>query len=50
MVAAIPKAASPEHRRENWDVFDFELSPSEMERVFESYVGFGDRLRALLGY
>lgn len=50
MVAAIPKAASPEHRRENWDVFDFELGPAEMERVFEAHVGLDGEFRALLGY
>lgn len=32
-VAAIPKAASPEHREANFDVFDFELSSEEMEQV-----------------
>jgi diketogulonate reductase-like aldo/keto reductase len=34
-VAPIPKAASPEHIEANADVFDFELSREEMERVFE---------------
>lgn len=34
-VAVIPKAASPEHVAANADVFDFELSPTEMRRVFE---------------
>lgn len=32
-VAAIPKAASPEHRRANFEVFDFELSLDEMEAI-----------------
>jgi len=32
-VAAIPKAASAEHRRANFDVFDFELSDDEMDRI-----------------
>jgi len=32
-VAAIPKAASAEHRRSNLDVFDFELSDDEMDRI-----------------
>lgn len=32
-VAAIPKASSAEHRRENLKVFDFELSRHEMERI-----------------
>jgi 2,5-diketo-D-gluconate reductase B len=33
-VVAIPKAASEDHLRSNFDVFDFELSDEEMERVF----------------
>ena len=33
-VAAIPKAASPERRRQNLDIFDFELTPVEMEQIF----------------
>ena len=33
-VAAIPKATSEDHLRSNFDVFDFELSDEEMERVF----------------
>lgn len=32
-VAAIPKASSAEHRRSNLDVFDFELSDGEVERI-----------------
>lgn len=32
-VAAIPKAASAEHREANLDVFDFELSPDEVRRI-----------------
>ena len=32
-VAAVPKAASAEHRRGNFDVFDFELSLDEMEAI-----------------
>lgn len=50
MVATIPKAASPEHRRENWDVLDFELSATEMERIFEAHIGLDEGLRSLLGY
>jgi diketogulonate reductase-like aldo/keto reductase len=34
-VAAIPKASSEEHRRSNFDLFDFELSPEEMDAIFE---------------
>jgi len=34
-VAAIPRASSPEHRRENLKVFDFELRPYEMDRISE---------------
>ncbi|HSK86670.1 MAG TPA: aldo/keto reductase [Rubrobacter sp.] len=33
-VAAIPKAASESHLKSNIDIFDFELSDEEMERVF----------------
>lgn len=33
-VAAIPKATGEEHLRGNLDVFDFELSDEEMERIF----------------
>jgi len=33
-VSAIPKATGEEHLRENLDVFDFELSEEEMDRVF----------------
>lgn len=34
-VAAIPKAASRDHRAANADVFDFELTDDEMERIAE---------------
>ncbi|MFW5924870.1 MAG: aldo/keto reductase [Myxococcota bacterium] len=34
-VAAVPKASSEAHLRENLDVFDFELTPDEMRQVFE---------------
>jgi diketogulonate reductase-like aldo/keto reductase len=34
MVSTIPKAADPDHQRENIDIFDFELSDDEMEAVF----------------
>jgi 2,5-diketo-D-gluconate reductase B len=33
-VAAIPKAASEDHLRSNFDIFDFELNDEEMGRVF----------------
>ena len=33
-VAAIPKAASENHLKSNFDIFDFELSDEEMERIF----------------
>jgi 2,5-diketo-D-gluconate reductase B len=33
-VAAIPKAASEDHLSSNFDIFEFELSNEEMERVF----------------
>lgn len=34
-VAAIPKASTATHRRSNFDIFDFELSPEEMDSIFE---------------
>jgi 2,5-diketo-D-gluconate reductase B len=36
-VAAIPKAASEDHLESNLDVFDFQLSGEEMERVFAAH-------------
>ncbi|RRJ33738.1 aldo/keto reductase [Halocatena pleomorpha] len=33
MVCAIPKASSPDHLKANIDVFDFELTDSEMETI-----------------
>jgi 2,5-diketo-D-gluconate reductase B len=33
-VSAIPKAASEDHLRSNFDIFDFELNDEEMDRVF----------------
>lgn len=33
-VAAIPKAASGDHRRQNFAIFDFELSDEEMQLIF----------------
>jgi 2,5-diketo-D-gluconate reductase B len=33
-VAAIPKAASENHLRSNLDIFDFELSDEDLERIF----------------
>lgn len=44
-VAAIPKAARPEHRRSNFDIFDFELSEDEMRRI--SSIGQRERTRVL---
>lgn len=41
-VAAIPKAGSTEHRAENADVFDFELSSEEMSNLFD--LARGERL------
>jgi diketogulonate reductase-like aldo/keto reductase len=36
-VAAIPKAASAKHRAENLNIFDFELSEEDMQRIFALY-------------
>jgi len=32
-VVAIPKASSPEHRQQNFDIFDFSLNEEEMGRI-----------------
>lgn len=48
-VAAIPKAANRDHRKENRAVFDFRLTDDEMARVFELQGGLLTRLRNLLG-
>jgi diketogulonate reductase-like aldo/keto reductase len=48
-VSAIPKAATREHQAENFDVFDFELTPEEMDRIFELQGGLVSRLRDGLG-
>lgn len=34
-VIAIPRTSKEEHARDNFDVFDFELSDEEMERIFD---------------
>ncbi|NLJ49638.1 MAG: aldo/keto reductase [Candidatus Atribacteria bacterium] len=34
-VVAIPKAKSAEHQRINFDIFDFQLSPEEMNTIFQ---------------
>lgn len=34
-VSAIPKASSARHRQSNFDIFDFELSSSEMQAIFD---------------
>lgn len=49
MVAAIPKAANPTHIAENVDVFDFELTAAEMDRIFDLGGGLMARLRSRLG-
>lgn len=47
-VSAIPKAAETEHVRENFDVFDFELTDDEMRGIFEMAGGLPDGLRERL--
>ncbi|WP_224450482.1 aldo/keto reductase [Haloprofundus salilacus] len=49
MVAAIPKASSQTHIEENFEVFDFELTDEEMDRIFDIQGGLLSRLRSLLG-
>lgn len=41
-VAAIPKAASSDHRQQNFDIFDFELTGEEMKTI--SSLGRGERI------
>jgi 2,5-diketo-D-gluconate reductase B len=48
-VVAIPKAASREHVRANVEVFDFELTGAEMERVFGLGGGRLDDIRDVVG-
>ncbi|KXB09499.1 aldehyde oxidoreductase [candidate division MSBL1 archaeon SCGC-AAA833K04] len=43
-VSAIPKASSKDHLRENFDIFDFELTDDEMRKVFELRGGIIDRI------
>ena len=33
-VSTIPKAGSDQHRQDNWNIFDFELSDEEMKTIF----------------
>jgi len=49
MVSAIPKAASRNHRKENLDIFDFELPVEEMKQIFELQGGLLTKLRSRLG-
>jgi len=35
MVSTVPMSSSPDHVRENFDVFDFELTDEEMHRLFD---------------
>ncbi len=39
-VGAIPRSSSPEHIRENYEVWDFELSDEEMQRIFDLERGY----------
>ncbi|QLH75893.1 aldo/keto reductase [Halosimplex rubrum] len=48
MVSAIPMSSNPEHVRANVDVFDFELTADEMERLFDRG-GPIDGIRSALG-
>jgi 2,5-diketo-D-gluconate reductase B len=34
-VAAIPRSSDPDHREANFDIWDFELSDEEMDRLFD---------------
>jgi 2,5-diketo-D-gluconate reductase B len=48
-VAAIPKAATRQHRQENLDLFDFELTDEEMRDIFDLHGGIVTRIRRALG-
>lgn len=48
-VTAIPKASSRTHHQENLDIFDFELTDAEMNRIFDLQGGLIIRLRNRLG-
>lgn len=43
-VTAVPKASSSEHRRSNFEIFDFELSEEEMSAIFD--LARGERIVA----
>lgn len=47
-VSAIPKSENKSHQRDNIDVFDFELSLEEMERIFELHGGVMDRMKSVI--
>ena len=49
MVSVIPSSTSPEHIRENIDIFDFELSDEEMRELFEAEEELDDDLAAVFG-
>ncbi|MFC4987421.1 aldo/keto reductase [Saliphagus infecundisoli] len=50
MVAAIPKASSRDHLAANLDVFDFELTSTEMEQIFDLQGGLLSQLRRKLEF
>lgn len=41
-VSAIPKASNEEHLRENRDIFDFELSPEDIQQILDLQGGWVD--------
>jgi len=49
MVSAIPKAASRDDQQENIDIFDFQLTDDEMDRIFKLQGGLASQLRDKLG-
>jgi len=49
LVSAIPKAGRRSHIAENLDVFDYELSPDEMRRIFAGAGGLPEDLAARIG-
>lgn len=49
MVSAVPMSSSPEHSRENFEIFDFELRDSTVRDLFEATGGLATDLAAKLG-
>ncbi|HET7325247.1 MAG TPA: aldo/keto reductase [Halococcus sp.] len=49
MVSTIPRSSNPDHIKQNFDVFDFELSAEEMSRLFAIEDDIDDALASKVG-